>query len=296
MLTITRSRSKTSEINHEHVLLMQPTDQEVKNVKVKHHVPPSFLQAALQKNALPSVKLRGDALMMIVQAPIATEKKKGIAYDSIAIGIYLAPTYTVTICASTHPILSMTTTFSHEYVLALLQLIAMHTIDALYEIDMRVTETENKLKTAIHNKQMFNLMAYNRSLTMMARTAKANQMMVHKLVYELHTWLDGEEDQQLLDIEVALNQAANMAQVYNINLGGLMDAYSAMIENNLSISVQRLTVYVLMAAVPLGAAGIYGMNTPLPFQDAPYALTIIMFICVVMIVLSGFILRKKQII
>jgi len=51
-----------------------------------------------------------------------------------------------------------------------------------------------------------------------------------------------------------------------------MDAYSAAIENNLSLAVQYLTIFVTIAAIPMAVAGIYGMNTPLPFQDEPYAL------------------------
>lgn len=148
-------------------------------------------------------------------------------------------------------------------------------IDALREINAGVDRIEAQLKHAIVNRQIFDLLEHNKCLNQLFGALEANLKLLQRVSASMLVRQHPLARQMLEDAMVETSQARAMAEIHNINLSNLMDAYAAAVENNLSLVVQYLSIFVIVAAVPMGIAGIYGMNTPLPFQDEPFALPVL---------------------
>jgi magnesium transporter len=61
------------------------------------------------------------------------------------------------------------------------------------------------------------------------------------------------------------------AQIYSSILGGTMDAFASMINNNVSEVMKLLALVTIIIMLPNLVAGIYGMNVPLPIQNSLYS-------------------------
>lgn len=286
------------------VSLIAPTEKEIQIVSNQIAIPMEFIDASLDSNERSRVQKKEDHLLIIANVPFATNDETSMPYKTIPISIIQTPEMMVTICAVEHPILrafseqqtkGLLTQKPNTFTLQLFQEILSNYINCLNDIDQKVAATEEKLKRSIHNEQIFTLLNYNKSLIAFTKSLNANHKAIEKLTKDKNFKIGKEDESLVLDIFIEAKQAIDTSRIHNLNLSGLMDAYSAAIENNLSIVVQQLTIYVIIIAIPMGAAGIFGMNTPLPFQDEPYMLTVIMSICLVISLLVGWILYRRRI-
>lgn len=145
-------------------------------------------------------------------------------------------------------------------------------IEALRSVNAGVDAIEAQLQQAIVNRHIFELLAHNKCLNLLLGALTANLRLLQRRSDRRGGPAQRLARRTLEEAMVQTAQAHAMARIHHLNLSNLMDAYSAAVENNLSLVVQYLSIFVIVAAVPMGVASLYGMNIPLPFQDAPYAL------------------------
>lgn len=167
---------------------------------------------------------------------------------------------------------------------------------ATKEINSVIEEIEEKLKTSFSNKTVYELINHNKCFLLFAKSLKRNYNLLSTLQDKSILRANYEQDLVLSDLIVETAQAENYARVANNNLSNLMDAYSALIENNLSLSVQYLTIFVTISGIPLAVAGIFGMNTPLPFQEEPWSLTALTIMSIILIVAAISFFKYKRMI
>lgn len=104
-----------------------------------------------------------------------------------------------------------------------------------------------------------------------------------------------EEDEELLqDALIEMQQALDASEIHSENLSNLMDAYAAIIQNNVNTVLKVLTALTIILAIPTMIASIYGMNVPLPLQDKPYAFPILMSISLVVGLTTGYAFYKMR--
>ena len=77
-------------------------------------------------------------------------------------------------------------------------------------------------------------------------------------------------------------------------MSGTMDAYAAIISNNLNVTIHRLTLVTIFLAVPTLLASVYGMNIPLPLQENNFALYLIIGLSVVLSLLMAWYFQRKR--
>ena len=167
---------------------------------------------------------------------------------------------------------------------------------ATKEINKVIEVIEEKLKTSFSNKTVYELINHNKCFLLFAKSLKRNYNLLIALQAKSILRADFEQDLVLSDLIVETAQAESFARIANNNLSNLMDAYSALIENNLSLSVQYLTIFVTISGIPLAVAGIFGMNTPLPFQDEPWSLTALAVISIGLIISAIAFFKYKRMI
>lgn len=181
-------------------------------------------------------------------------------------------------------------------VVDLLHAIAQQFFHAFEQIHLQIMPVESELKYSIKNQQIFRLLAHSKTLNKMVNALHANCKMLSQLQSQtLLVFPDSPSDTELslADVCDETQQALAMINIQNNNLCNLMDAYAAAVENNLSMLVQYLSIYVILGAIPLGIASLFGMNIPLPWHDQPWPL---FDLALISILISGalFIIIKKH--
>lgn len=285
--------------------LINPNPAEISDFAEKYDIPREFIEAVLDPHAIARIQQQQNTTLILSHLPLEHLGETHSAFSTQAFGLIIGPQYVLMVCANEHIIfdrmLQHHLTEQNQYPLSyfifrLLELVADQFIYATKVVNQRVVEVEEELKKSIKNKQIFTLLKHSKSLNRFTNALKGNS----KVLTALHTqprFASSEAaDYLLLNVMVETEQANAMAEIHNINLCNLMDAYSAAIENNLSLLVQYLSIYVIVGAIPLGIASLFGMNTPLPMQENPYALVYLALISVVITTLMIFYFKKRQII
>lgn len=306
--------------NHAHVQLntMTPTVEHMKAKTIWINLvspPQSKISSVLSALSLPKDTLKqprtsllkkiGDVLLLKLEIPQRNLPNSAIPYQVMMLTILVKENKVVTISEGDCPLLMR---LEHEYlvkwaeqdttsfVYRILSITTSSFLQATKEVGETIDQIEDKLKTAFNNRSVYKLLNHNKSFLFFAKALKRNHQLLLSLEEKSLLKADNEQDLMLSDIIVETAQAENLARIYNANLRNLMDAYSALIENNLSLWVQYLTIFVTISAIPMAVASLYGMNTPLPFQDESWALTSLAGLSVLLVIVVLGIFKKKKLI
>lgn len=267
--------------NHLWIQLVQPNQNELERIAKDFLIPFSMLNMHQSEKCHTAIESHSDLFAFVVELPIRNEEGAKVPFKTMKLSVIVVGDVVITISESDHPILAdMQKEYGHlfsvmgvtSFIHRIFELTTGYFLIAITNISDAVDDVERKLQLSISNKQVFDLLNNNKSYLFFIRSLKYNGAILNDLAKKRLLASDHRTDVQMIDIIVANQQTQKKAEIYNANLRNLMDAYSAAIENNLSLAVQYLTIFVTIAAIPMAVAGIYGMNTPLPFQDEPYAL------------------------
>ncbi|MBP6563930.1 MAG: magnesium transporter CorA family protein [Neisseriaceae bacterium] len=264
--------------------LINPSKEEMTRVAQHYQIPLELIQPSLDMAERPRIQSKEGAHLIVTHLPIQHDAEQRAPFGVMPLGMILKAKILLTVSRHESPILDASVNHYVPYanaveqthlVYRLLAVAVEHFLDALQAVEHKVTSIETELQKSIKNKQVFKLLNQNKSLIAFANSLQSNTHILNTLRRKsLLVGNDATHD-LLLDVQVATEQAHAIAKTHGGNLRNLMDAYSAAIENNLSLVVQYLSIYVIIMAIPMGIAGIYGMNTPLPLQDEPYILPLL---------------------
>lgn len=294
--TVEQMKAKTIWIN-----LVSPPQAKISSVLTALSLPKNTLNQP--RTSL--LKKIGDVLLLKLEIPKRNLPNSAVPYHVMMLTILVKDNKVVTISEGDCPLLMR---LEHEYlvkwaeqditsfVYRILAITTTSFIQATKEIGETIDKIEEKLKTAFNNRSVYQLLNHNKSFLFFAKALKRNHQLLIALEEKSLLKADNEQDLMLSDLIVETAQAENLARIYNANLRNLMDAYSALIENNLSLSVQYLTIFVTISAIPMAVASLYGMNTPLPFQDESWSLAALAISSVLLIVVVLSIFKKKKLI
>lgn len=287
--------------------VIDPDQDYITHISNQFAIPRSFIQSAMDENANARIQCKQQCTLIMTHLPFSlqSESVESVSCKTFAIIIkdhlvFIMSKYDHVIFdqiiqhIETHPISSHDQLADSIY--RLLELGADQFVAASKMVNDKIMQVENELLSSIKNKQVFKLLDHNKTLNRLAISLRGNAKVL-SLLNEMQVIAQQDTARhRLLNVIVETEQAQAMAEIHNINLSNLMDAYSAAIENNLSLLVQYLSVYVIIAAIPLGVASFYGMNTPLPFQEQPYALALLAGLCAIVSAAIIVIFKKRQII
>lgn len=267
--------------NHLWIQLVNPSQNELERIAKDFLIPFSMLNMHQSDKRSTAIERHSDLFAFVIELPILNEAGSKVPFAIMKLSIIVIGDVVITIVDQAHPILEdmqkeyaalFSTMCVTSFVNRIFELTTGYFLISITQISDIVGDVERRLQVSISNKQVFDLLNNNKSYLFFIRSLKHNGIILDDLAKKRLLASDHRTDVQMIDIIVANQQTQKKAEIYNANLRNLMDAYSAAIENNLSLAVQYLTIFVTIAAIPMAVAGIYGMNTPLPFQDEPYAL------------------------
>jgi len=107
---------------------------------------------------------------------------------------------------------------------------------------------------------LLELMRLEKTLVYFITSIRGNEILLqkfHSILKQRHMKYDADLFE---DVEIEMQQARTTANVYSEVLAGMMDAFAAIVSNNLNVVMKRLTSISIVLMLPTLIASYYGMN------------------------------------
>jgi magnesium transporter len=284
------------------VNVIDPTPEEIAQLE-EWGVYPEYVQYALDLDEMARTERDEDYVFILLRIPYYNGAAADIPYTSIPMGILIFSNFVVTICRYDNDInrilcngkyRGLRTGKRYRFVLYALLETATRYLAHLREINKTVEVIEDRLQASTQNKELLELLKYQKSLTYFATALRSNEVMMERL-RRMQMFNQYEEDQDLLeDVLTENQQAIQMANISTEILAGLMDAFASIISNNLNVVMKALAALTIILNMPVIVASFYGMNVELPGESHPQAFLFVLFLSVVLSVISIYIFYKRR--
>jgi magnesium transporter len=284
--------------------LVAPESPELEAAKQAVQAPVEFFTDPLDVDERARVEVDGDATLIIVRIPLQSQEvAASVPYVTLPLGIIFHRNYFITICSRSTEIVSdliggktrkSVSTVKERLIFQILLNTALAFLKSLKQINNQTAMIEKELQKSMRNQELVQLLDLEKSLVYFTTSLKSNELVLERL--KSSRLLKDDPDIQDLydDVVVETRQAIAMANIYSNILSGMMDAFASMISNNLNVVMKFLTSVTIILMLPTLVVSIYGMNIPLPFQQAPHAFLIVISISIVLAVVGALIFIKRK--
>ncbi len=284
------------------VKAVDPTAEEIQQL-VQWGVDPDYINNSLDLDEMPRMERDDEYTFILIRIP-HRQPESDIPYTTIPLGIFIKGNMIVTICRYEKEMFQvlanrkyrlLKTGKRYRFALYIFLETATRYLTHLREIN-RMTETiEDQLQKSTRNREVLELLKYQKSLTYFATALRSNEVMMER-VQRTQIFNYYEEDQDLLEDVLTENQQA--IQMTSINaeiLSSMMDAFASIISNNLNGVMKALAALTIIVSLPGTVAGFFGMNVMLPLSDAePTAFLIVFGIALALTAVATFIFYKRD--
>ncbi|MHB8964002.1 MAG: magnesium transporter CorA family protein [Saccharofermentanales bacterium] len=295
----TRKKSKNSKTDADRLIyvLTDPEDSEIEEVSKATGINGAAIKSALDVNALSRIHFN-DIISVYIDMPYLLKTKTVTRVKKTPIGIFIDNRNLVLVSRKQIPAIEKILVDDKEYdtrhsilLLKILNHNAMLYIDFLDKIDRDTERLESSMKRRVTNKEIFQLMDNQRSLTGISTSLKRLEHLLERMKEHEDYF---ESDELLKDTEIAVKQASEMAVIFDADLDSLMDAFGSVLSNNVNQIMKILTALTLIIAIPTMIAGIFGMNVRLPLAERTEAFWLIIGVSAIASAITGVIFYFKK--
>ncbi|MBV6400311.1 MAG: hypothetical protein CNIPEHKO_00596 [Anaerolineales bacterium] len=284
------------------VKAVDPTPEEIQQL-VQWGVDPDYINNSLDLDEMPRMERDDDYTFILIRIP-HRQPDSDIPYTTIPLGIFIKGNMIVTICRYEKEMFQvlanrkyrlLKTGKRYRFALYIFLETATRYLTHLREINRKTETIEDQLQKSTRNREVLELLKYQKSLTYFATALRSNEVMMER-VQRTQIFNYYEEDQDLLEDVLTENQQA--IQMTSINaeiLSSMMDAFASIISNNLNGVMKALAALTIIVSLPGTVAGFFGMNVMLPLSDGePTAFLIVFGIALALTAVATFIFYKRD--
>ena len=266
-------------------------------------IPPDLLLHVLDFEERSRVVKRGDIVYLVIHLPYQQEDASEIPYATAPISVVLLPEYLVTIepmemglfdklVGSPPP--GLDPDHQTRFVLGLVLLAASDYLKYLHDINLAVDQAEERLQRSLRNREVLQLLNYQKSLVYFSTALNSIELMLDKLVKgDFLEW--SPENQELgEDALIEIRQAVYHVDIAQSLLTQMMDAFASIVSNNLNTVMKFLAAVTIIISVPTLIASIYGMNVPLPGESAAQSFIYLLGFSVLLSIVVIIIFRRMD--
>jgi len=266
-------------------------------------VPRDYISYPLDVDERSRVERENGELLIVLRVPLFNGKTADIPYSTIPLGIILTSHYLVTVCKQENSIVQdmvrgrargLSTSKRYRFILRLLLLTATTYLNYLREITKTVDMLEDQLQLSTRNREVYELLKYQKSLTYFTTALKSNELMMERLQRSSLFKTYPEDDDLLEDVITENQQAIEMTNITSNILSSMMDAFASIISNNLNGVMKFLASMTIIVSLPTLITSFYGMNVHLPFMDHWWAYLFTIVLAVVLTIAVGIFFAKKD--
>jgi magnesium transporter len=283
------------------VKVVDPTPEEIEKL-VNWGIDVDYINYSLDFDEMPRMERDDDYTFILIRIP-HRQPDSDIPYITIPLGIMIKSNFIVTICRYDKDMFKvlangkyrlLKTAKRYRFTLYIFLETATRYLTHLREINRSTEAIEDKLQKSTRNREVLDLLKYQKSLTYFATALRSNEVMMER-VQRTQIFNYYEEDQDLLeDVLTENQQAIQMTNIATELLAAMMDAFASIISNNLNAVMKILAAITIMISLPTIVASFYGMNVDLPFQTHAQAFWLTVGISVVLIGLAAMIFYRRD--
>jgi magnesium transporter len=271
---------------------VDPTSED-KAWLLEQGIPQDYLDYSLDMDERARVERENGDLFILIRLPHFQGKTADIPYTTLPLGLVLTHDTLFTISKVPHSIIDefvsgrmrgLSTSKRNRFILRLLLATATRYLLYLRQITKIVDGLEDQLQLSTRNKELLELLKYQKSLTIFTTALKSNELLVQRL-QQMKLFKTYPEDEDLLEDVLAETQQAIEMTTIEINiLSSMMDAFASIISNNLNSVMKLLASITIIASLPSTIAAFFGMNVDIPLDTHSLGFLIILGIALVITV------------
>ena len=284
------------------VKAIDPTPEETQQL-VDWGIDAEYINYSLDLDEMPRIERDDDYTFILIRIP-HRQPNDDIPYITIPLGIMIKGNMIVTICRYDKEMFKVLANGKYRllktgkrYRVALYIFLETATryLTHLREINRMTEAIEDQLQKSTRNREVLELLKYQKSLTYFATALRSNEVMMER-VQRTQIFNYYEDDQDLLeDVLTENQQAIQMTSINTEILSSMMDAFASIISNNLNSVMKALAALTIIVSLPATVASFFGMNVILPLSDSnPTAFLIIFGIALALTAIATFIFYKRD--
>jgi magnesium transporter len=248
---------------------MCPTPEEQTFLMEEFGVPEPFLKDIEDNEERPRVEYEDGWRMIIIRVPYKSLEQENL-YTTIPLGIFTSGEKFVTVCHNDVEMMGDFIKYTRrknfeeksaaDLILHLQLSAAVWFMKYLKMINYEIKDAEDQLQTSVRNEELLELMRLEKTLVYFITSIRGNEILLQKFKSILKQRRIKYDADLFEDVEIEMQQARTVANVYSEVLAGMMDAFAALINNNLNVVMKRLTSISIILMLPTMIASYYGMN------------------------------------
>jgi len=282
--------------------VIDPTPEEISQLQAlgfQH----DFLTYPLDIDEQAHTEREDGEILIVLRIPYYQGENVDVPYTTLPLGIILTDRLILTVCKHDNEILQgfasgrmrdLSTTKRNRFILRMLLKSAQVYLAHLKEINKIVDALEDQLQLSTRNKEVMELLKYQKCLTYFTTALKSNELMMERLQRSqlFQTYPDDED--LLEDVLIENQQAIEMTNIASNILSSMMDAFASIISNNLNTVMKFLTSVTIVLSLPVLVTSFYGMNVGLPLQEHPLGFLVILVLTFVISLSAVYIFWKRD--
>ncbi|HUV15810.1 MAG TPA: magnesium transporter CorA family protein [Pelolinea sp.] len=266
-------------------------------------IPLDFITYSLDQDERPRTEKESGATLLLHRIPYYQGDTEDIPYRTVPLGIILCFDYIITVCKFEVPFLKQQIAKLGQYfsankrnrcILQILLAVANQYLAAVRVINKKVDQIEDELHKSIQNKEVLELLKFQKSLELFSTALKSNELVFEKLQRSRFFATFPEDTDLLEDVITENQQALEMTMITGNLLSQMMDAFASIISNNQNQVIKVLTSVTIILSLPTLISSFYGMNLALPLQGANLGYLVIASLSVAVMGLAGLFFRKMN--
>ncbi len=280
---------------------IDPTHEEIEKL-VNWGMELDYINYSLDIDEMPRMERDEDFTFILLRIPIH-QPESDIPYNTVPLGIMILGNKIITVCKYESDIFKPLTNGKHRFLktgkryrltLYIFLETAVRYLHLLREINRATELVEDRLQRSTQNRELLELLKYQKSLTYFATALRSNEVMMER-VQRTQLFNYYEEDQDLLeDVLTENQQAIQMTSINTEILSSMMDAFASIISNNLNVVLKALAALTILLNVPTIVASFYGMNVNLPGEGNPLAFLTVIGISLTLTAIATYIFYKRD--
>ena len=306
MLTICKTTEQGLEkietiANGAWVNVVDPSPEEMEKL-VNWGMDMDYINYSLDQDEMPRMERDEEYTFILLRIPIH-QPESDIPYNTVPLGIMILGNRIITVCRYESDIIKVLTNGKYRlmktgkrYRLALYIFLetAARYLNLLREINRATELVEDRLQKSTQNRELLELLKYQKSLTYFATALRSNEVMMER-VQRTQLFNYYEEDQDLLeDVLTENQQAIQMTSINTEILSSMMDAFASIISNNLNVVMKALAALTIILNMPAIVAAFYGMNVALPGEGHPLAFLTVIGISLGLTAIATYVFYKRN--
>lgn len=256
------------------IKVVDPTPEEIDQL-VSQGVLREFITYSLDVDEMPRTERDEGQVFILLRYPIFQGVKVDIPYFTMPLGIIHNDNFILTVCRHENDVLNdlisgrikgVSTAKRNRFTLQILFNTANKFLMYLREMNKIIEALEDQLQASMKNKEVFELLKYQKSLVYFTTALKSNELMMERLQRSQLFRMFPDDEELLEDVITENQQAISTATIISDILVSMMDAFASIISNNLNVVMKFLASVTIVLSIPTILTSYFGMNVDLPFQ------------------------------